>query len=277
MYDSHRTKDNNRSLHTLLRSARIYESEGISTTLNILQQGSEITVRSLQANLHIDEKDGQWEIYVPRNSEDQEFCYLHLLPERLAEVMGTTDLESKAAIAEVLNCGSLGTLEKLLQKRGVVKDPGLETGYEMHVEDDIWEFETASSSLRCTQVGRLVTPRTSRSSGYRSPSPSYSTPRSSYTSNTPRLSDSLNAPRSPNTSDGYRALLERVITTAATAAFPARGVFNFDELRNALLSGTQAEDSSSIFSSAATFGVRSQDQLSHDMKIGAAGELFVSH
>jgi hypothetical protein len=52
------------------------------------------------------------------------------------------------------------------------------------------------------------------------------------------------------------------------------GTFNFDDMANALPSEAELE-SPFVMISNSVFGVRSENQMRHDMKIGAAGELFV--
>jgi hypothetical protein len=72
----------------------------------------------------------------------------------------------------------------------------------------------------------------------------------------------------------YRELLEKVIEASRTLQIPSQGPFNFDEMRNALPFDSD-EDIEEITSSKYPFGRRSDNQLKHDMKIGAAGELLV--
>jgi hypothetical protein len=72
----------------------------------------------------------------------------------------------------------------------------------------------------------------------------------------------------------YRTLLDRVITAASRAGFPSPPLFdrNGRLLPTASNTGTNRQRTTL---SDAVFGNRSQNQVSHDMKIGAAGELFV--
>ena len=222
--------------------------------------------------------------------------------------MGLSNPEPKATITQVLNCSSLKALDILLTDQGIVDVPGLQDDIEISLEHEIVESEIVSSNLRSIESNRplqRVEVRSSEDSPvyletsagqshssvsipplrFGGTSTSNSTvSRSSSTillPNTPRSSVSsspspdVSTPRGVNTPSAYQALLSRVTLSASTKSFPARGTFNFDELRDALPPDVQTDDSS-LFSSAAAFGVRSQDQLSHDMKIGAAGELFVS-
>jgi hypothetical protein len=110
---------------------------------------------------------------------------------------------------------------------------------------------------------------------YRAATPTYRQPSlSSFSSrpSTPRSDQP--ATFSVNSSESeYRRLLNSVIAAAKAkkGGFPARGVFNLDDLLNALPN----ESEPVLTSYDLPFGVRSENQLAHDMKVGAAGELYV--
>lgn len=53
--------------------------------------------------------------------------------------------------------------------------------------------------------------------------------------------------------------------------FPSRRAFNLNELLNALPTGASRD----AIAFDLPFGVRSENQLAHDMRVGAAGELYV--
>jgi hypothetical protein len=92
-------------------------------------------------------------------------------------------------------------------------------------------------------------------------------------------SDRPDAPAETYTGiDQYAALLDRIIKAGSEAKFPTHGAFNLDGIWNALPTDPDAHITASFAqpSLSSPFGVRSQNQLSHDMKIGAAGELYVS-
>jgi hypothetical protein len=73
----------------------------------------------------------------------------------------------------------------------------------------------------------------------------------------------------------YERLLDKVITASKTAIFPTQNPFSMASLLQALPTNASPESSRSAEFSGA-FGIRSENQMQHDMKIGAAGELFVS-
>jgi hypothetical protein len=81
-------------------------------------------------------------------------------------------------------------------------------------------------------------------------------------------------PLTPGSSDSeYRRLLSNVIKAARKkkGGFPSQGHFNLDDLRNALPVDVSTDPDTYDL----PFGVRNENQLAYDMKIGAAGELYV--
>lgn len=75
----------------------------------------------------------------------------------------------------------------------------------------------------------------------------------------------------------YRALLERVVTAARASTFPSRGAFNLDGLRDALFNDADDHTVYSFDGGDVAAGFRSESQLQRDIKVGAAGELYVSN
>ena len=91
-------------------------------------------------------------------------------------------------------------------------------------------------------------------------------------SSSPEIQDP--ASRVFGSNEEYRTLLDRVIAAASRAGFPSPPLFdrNGRLLPTASSRGTNRQRTTL---SDTVFGNRSQNQVSHDMKIGAAGELFV--
>ncbi|KAF1822941.1 uncharacterized protein K489DRAFT_319943 [Dissoconium aciculare CBS 342.82] len=73
----------------------------------------------------------------------------------------------------------------------------------------------------------------------------------------------------------YRAILERVVTSARVAGFPSKGAFSMSALL-ASLPGLEDINTATTSHSTETYErFRSSSQLERDFKIGAAGELYV--
>lgn len=77
----------------------------------------------------------------------------------------------------------------------------------------------------------------------------------------------------PDPNAGYIGLLDRVIRASSRETLP-HVLFNLREMLNALPGNGSLNDSTD--GSGSVFGIRSENQIRHDTKIGAAGELFVS-
>lgn len=119
------------------------------------------------------------------------------------------------------------------------------------------------------------TPSSSYRSNYRAATPTYRQPSLSTFSSqpsTPRSNEPLLFSVNSRQSE-YRRLLNNVIAAAKSkrGGFPTRGAFNLDSLLNALAINSDTDPASYE----SPFGIRSENQLAHDMKIGAAGELYV--
>lgn len=138
---------------------------------------------------------------------------------------------------------------------------------------------TATTPIHHTNIprfGRSASPRTpdrtksAISDSFLSPSghsisSSIVTPRSSV-SPSPSRGNDVRRLGQDTVDDNYRTLLEGVINSAARADFPVSIPIG---------SATAAHATPTTISDT-VFGRRSENQMSHDVKIGAAGELYVS-
>lgn len=85
-------------------------------------------------------------------------------------------------------------------------------------------------------------------------------------------------PESRSSEDAqYLAILNRVVATARSAAFPSRGAFDMSDLRDALSGAGNADAYESFDGLDVMNRFRSTNQLERDKKVGAAGELYVSN
>jgi hypothetical protein len=201
--------------------------------------------------------------------------------------------------------GSQSVLDDLLEDYGIIEVPGLvplqlTTQHEEDLEYHTVETDSATSSSarqqRATRVA--VTPTTtpspnsfaggSTTSANRSnsglPSTFHPPERTSLSAHLITPTPSPGRSSSPEnqgptsrvfgSNEEYRTLLDHVIAQASRAGFPSPSLFdrNGRLLPTASSTGTNRQRTTL---SDAVFGNRSQNQVSHDRKIGAAGELFV--
>jgi hypothetical protein len=139
--------------------------------------------------------------------------------------------------------------------------------------------ETATASTRSASLSSVVF--STRQASYRAETstPYSRSPLDFINRSEPDLlhapQENARLPFTPESSrEEYRRLLGNVICAARkkTGAFPSRGAFNLDELLNALPAVEASRDANAYDF---PFGVRNENQLAHDMKVGAAGELYV--
>lgn len=243
-------------------------------------------------------------IYVPGNRKDREMCYMISLPGALAKVFGISK-SRKEIIGYVLR-SSLSLIDDLLETQGVGRilsiDPPLRILPNESEEDILLATEeaTAASVSRRARSAPLISHNSPRSVStilglenselssssqheeMRRPSTAISenqgTPSSSDLGEpTPRLSPDpvLRSVRSQSpeifqqenlrSSNAYQELLNQVIQIAGRTTLPHRNA-------SRQVGSGQVHPG---FNHAAAFGMRNQNQLAHDTKIGVAGELFV--
>jgi hypothetical protein len=281
----------------------VYETDGIIGTLEHKLLGETVPVS--KTSLHIEESPEGLQIYIPKDSKHQEICYLRLLPTKIfnetmmAEVGGnsTSALDSKAvSTITVILASSDEVIDMVLEEAGIVPVPYPDQYKEEHQQSP--DVMGSDQQRNVESDAELIPSEMEASAGFSAPSTqstnsstifasaqaaSYQQRASSYPMQHstppenpagPFPSNSAPLPFSPGSSQvEYRRLLDNTVTAARKkrGAFPSQGAFNLDELLNALpVEAVQEMNTYDL-----PFGVRSENQLAHDMKIGAAGELYV--
>ena len=278
-------------------------SDTIVKTVTISLEGLEpVTIEGEKANLHIEETNNHLKLYVPQEKEDRELCFLQDLPNKLATYLSIQEREAIMVLGDLL-IGSISIVDKLLEKHGIVPLPWPEptqqsTSSHENLESDEEDVGEAQPGLTSRQLSgsRESTPEHGRDTSQRTSNArprlesstnssygretSFSYGRSTFTPATSSFTGSLNTPRSsltptrvsvqlqaepiqtlPNAE--YVALLDYVIAAAAAATLQTLGL------------PPLAEQSEPPRLTETTFGKRSENLIAHDIKVGAAGELFV--
>ncbi|KAJ6438742.1 hypothetical protein O9K51_08143 [Purpureocillium lavendulum] len=133
-----RSSDQVQAFYTLLLKAKTWETNGISATLILPQDGLHTAVELEQGEVCIDDKGDILNIYVPRDEESQDVCFGSALPEKLVEWMATdpTTLQIEGSMVESMVkvvTGLLGTrspsaMQRILDMQGIVDiDVAIET------------------------------------------------------------------------------------------------------------------------------------------------------
>ena len=289
-----------KALYEQLAKAIVHETNGVTKRMTIKLLDREYRAESAEGNLHLKSEGAQLQLFVPRDCDAREICYLEDLPKRLLQVLAISRSEAEAIIIQIIQSNSAAALHTVLSKKGIINlsvpelpcdswrdSPPIQTrekdgGSQARLKTSQGRRKVASdSSDKLSQTIRTPSPSESES-------PSSET-RASYsyrpwpTKRSARVSSSAPAPKSAQPTPGlepdsteYVRLLDRVIKHAKKTSFPERDSFDFADMLNALPSDNEAGESSIVSAPIAPFGIRSQDQLRHDRKIGAAGELYVS-
>ncbi|KAN0093560.1 hypothetical protein V8E51_016744 [Hyaloscypha variabilis] len=266
---SHR-QDDDRSVHQMLLSADIFTTDEITTKFELTKNGIRIQATLDKGALYIEKDQNKLNIYVPATSREKELCYRRLLPSRLlAKLMRAesaitaTHLDPRAVgiVADIMTCSDL-IIEDILEDAGIMR---------------------AQASPRALE-GNWTTFKSGRHSSM--PSPSGDTTRefgvrSQFDGPPVALAASLRQNQfsaidlldiNSSTPD-YRRLLDDLINVKSRRGrFPNKGeVFDVQGLMSALpvnLSEVQPDYD-------CPFGDRSEDKLAYNMRVGAAGELYV--
>ncbi|KAI1353752.1 hypothetical protein F5Y01DRAFT_50390 [Xylaria sp. FL0043] len=295
-YDSPRTKSlsERMELYKMLREAEVYETDGISSELHLSQDGHDFKFVKNMSELHIREtKDGVLEIYVPRDPDRQDLCYYETLPPRLLDWLmtdPTTNLKPSGfhtrgldVMTSVLNA-RVGSMTRLLLHRGIIDvdvpegddtgeyDEGLPTLEEQ--EESQPRQQPGSQGAEEESDGETIVVETISATTVSSRHAYTDFPRSQgqVPDSNPDLAvaAAIRYSSSSNQTD-YVSLLSHVISSARSAVFPHQGAFNMSRLAAAL----PIEEGEDGTAGEWRRRFHSRVPLERDMKIGAAGELFV--
>lgn len=285
-------------LYNILSEASVLKTNGITTQYTLfLDNDVEKVVDVSQGNLHMLDLEDKLEFFVPQMKKERKICYIIDLPQALNNFF-EIPTSATEIIGNILN-NPLSVLDTVLETAGIGMVPGIDPPLQDYQEDsegsEVSDNGEMTASLRQNgpRQGHLVISGASdfehsdRQTASQPGSPGsivfedrnvFGTPASSafrgYTSqtspdwpsNVARINSEALRQQLDHTLDHFRNLLENIILVASTRHFPHNGVTQFLGIGH-FFPG---------FGHAATFGVRNLDQIGHDTRIGAAGELFVS-
>jgi len=244
---------NSQSMLDQLRTARILGTNSISTKYTIQWSRESITVQIPRGYVHIREQENRWNVYVPENRRERALCYSLSFPEALTKLFQISPA-AREIISNILS-KPIYILDDILEAEGIGMVPDIAPPPRPAAEN--------SSEEGTSEQDDIAVEETPASSVMRSPSP----PGADHIHDSPELlSPEIADGRTYYSRDAYRDLLENVIQLGSRANLPH---FNSGAVmgNNQFLGG---------FDPVATFGIRTQGEMNHDTKIGAAGELFVS-
>jgi hypothetical protein len=272
----------------------VYESDGFTKDLRLSYGNLTVNAASDRGTFHLEDKNGVLNLFVPRDTAQREKCYLTQLPNKLQQYLQLMDNGPEASKAFLLVIqASIHVLDDILDENGIVQvlDNDL-TAYEQAEEssDSLGEegraniptersdnpsHEESVPEAQADIDNHTYIPSTSDevqsvTSHSRSSTPYIAVHRTEHVHRHTSLGIQDVPPAPPLAEPPqYVRVLEKVIQIAQRTNIPSKfapqlGTFS------ATTAGLTSEEHTSAF------GSRSQNQLAHDIKIGAAGELFVS-
>lgn len=272
--------------------------------MSVDEDGKAITVEKSRANFHLEEDDEGLRLYVPQDESSRQVCMNRQLPKRMATFLHICNAEAQLAITGIINCGTLGAVNGVLEDAGIVEVDGMvpppDTAQKMYStgngsissEDSTPAIETDSDTMTPSSSSYDGQSNTT-SAAWTALTTSFGelsvgVPRRHHTffgQNTGHI-DSLSSPPSnqslpvrPSPAEWvrqerldfttpvlkYDQLLNRMIESAGRIIIPAKGSRSVDTAPGLMSTGYTPYVS--------LFGGRSMEG---DRMIGAAGELLVS-
>lgn len=268
-YNSPRCLEDERATYTLLLNANIYMSDGITKSIALRQYNKDYIVEGKKSNLHFKESDGELHIYVPRRKHDRQLCFARQLPNHLLRYLIIKDGRAEAVVVNILQHRSLTVVDEILHDAGIVELDGIsrpadyESDEQSEAESTVLTPVASLSSSR-TRIEGTATPV----SRVRSPIPQppeslrLGVPSRATSPVTPPLRTVVLVP------SAYVTILDRMIKfSRMPLVFP-----RCDEIVTG--DPQETEPWYDSLGSDAGFNLRS---LERDKRVGAAGELLVSH
>lgn len=288
-YDAGRLQSDDASVRRRLQNVIIHESDGFKKTVILSQDGLPITAETDKGLVYIDHSNNGLRIYVPRDPRQRQRCYSTQLPKALVSFL---EIEDRTA-TEVFRLACLlqeDVIENVLDDNGIgrisnadanVPDSPTEAMEEDSLDGDTLTVHRTSSDdgdqffeTRSQQgpMASLGTATSTLQHADHEPEPSISHTTHRQAASLPRGSvlPHSSEPSADTTSvpafydSQYIRLLGHVIMLARQAAFPQQSDSASTTTR---VNGSSTQGLAS--------GIRSGNQLAHDIKTGAAGELYV--
>lgn len=314
-FGSPRIQNDQQAFYDLLRNIEIRETDGISAELHLNQDGNDIKVELNRSELYIREHNSMLTIYVPRDRKAQDICFYQRVPRDFLEWIMTDPLtqisEKTSGRAEMAMMKAFQApndcISTILDRDGIVsveisstdsvtesidspvltptRAPTTPTNCSALEPDASGshssELQTLEPSASIIPLGQVnVVEASSQHLRARSafPRPAVrpvnhqisDAPRTDDTAHISPISSSLNTSQAIDLQ--YHTLLDRTIAAGRQATLPSRGSFDMSALSESL-----APNILSYNTIGESFRLRSYGQFERDKRIGAAGELFVSH
>ncbi|CRG88031.1 Cadherin-89D [Talaromyces islandicus] len=298
-YRSVKVHNSGQEIYHAFQNALIYKSEGFTKTLSLPYRGITVTAASDRGVFHLEDTEEALRLFVPRDNKQREKCYLTQLPKALMSYLFIDEPRAEKTFLLVIQA-SVYVLDEVLDEGGIVQVPD---GYLSSSEQDNVSIEEDShSEIAVDSLDNFPTPGTDASIprstrlsalGHASGHEVFSTTSYSRASSPYVGVERVDRPRvSEPSSSSDLVLISETATDAQTSSTQLSHYVRFltriiqiarrTELPTILARSVRPMGNVQTFPDyalreelAAAFGTRSENQLAHDIKLGAAGELFV--
>ena len=286
-FESPRTKDRGLELYRELTRTVVYQSDEVTRTVSLKLDGRVLATQTTSGNLHLESDNSSLKLYVPKDRKSRMICYVAQIPARLAVYFCFADQAAVKVIGDVFKVDT-DCLDGLLLELGIPETPDLQqlTDKELGAGENETYMENVNQASGPTYLracSSSLAPTTPSVSSFMASTSATAVTQSRATTpeiQTTPMSDgrqSFNFVRPVDLAQEpanqlnayitqYRILLDRVIRAGEIGTIPSNYTFLASRTTNSTTVTSDLE---------AVFGIRSQDMIAHDMRIGAAGELYV--
>lgn len=274
-FNSRKVGKKNNALFRLLQKATVHTSNKISKSMRLIQGSSVYTVEGTRGNFHMDHSETQLNLYVPRNRQSRETCYLQDLPRGIFEFLALSDQTAENLLVKILRSTNLDIVDGFLESAGIVEVQGINRP----TEGNIMEPRVRLDSVLDTDGIDAASHGSQRMPGtYQDTAPSESHGLAAVQLNIAHPLDQqdtlsiMPTVEEPLDDTVFSTLLYRIIQLGSNACLPPAGRVSFCFCNHRLeVTNSNCHDHHPEYPS--IFTNRSLDR---DRKVGAAGELFVS-
>ena len=242
-------------------------TNNICTTIKLVLNGKSVASRSTSGLLHLQDDDNHIRLYIPREARQRKISYLAHVPERMVAYFAIEDRGAAKVFGDIFH-SDLDILDDVLADHGIVSVPGVSA-------EPIPRDETGVSSLGSATHSPI------RGFGNRSPLSDntvveeISSPPTSFTEVSSTESHSVPSIGAAGSNRG-RCFPVELVSQTRTDPHGERYTALLDHvIKSATSDRGHVRLSIESFVPDEVFGPRATNRLLHDMRIGAAGELFV--
>ena len=251
-------KEDPTASYNILQNMDVYTSVGISKSLSINQHGGSVTIPQHTAYFHLAMDGSKLNLYVPKSKQRRQVCLNRQLPMMLLRHLGVKNSASGRELGSIITASSLFVVDELLQDAGIIELNGIE-----RPEDDS-AYESSSSEGEDNPDSLLQTPPSHQRTESISPDVLSRPTSNDDPFQTPATSVFSESPCPPERLGLYKQLLDAVIRHA-------RNIPTLPHAEETTMASTSIN-----WDFNTSLAVGSLIPNEKEIKIGAAGELFVS-